>query len=65
MTLLAIDAMRELGIDIPTHRSKSVEEFCNQKSDFVETSKWKFSGMSATIWLPASDRSYRRADSCA
>jgi protein-tyrosine-phosphatase len=57
--------MRELGIDIPTHRSKPAEEFCNQKFDFVETSKWKFSGMSATIWLPASDRSYRRTDPCA
>jgi arsenate reductase len=34
---LAIAAMRELGIDIPSHRSKSVEEFLGQPFDYVIT----------------------------
>ncbi|HLI30798.1 MAG TPA: arsenate reductase ArsC [Terriglobia bacterium] len=33
----AIAAMREIGIDISTHRSKSVEEFANQEFDYVIT----------------------------
>ena len=33
----AIAAMRELGIDISGHRSKSVEEFSGQSFDFVLT----------------------------
>jgi arsenate reductase (thioredoxin) len=33
----AIAAMRELGIDISGHRSKSVDEFSNQKFDYVLT----------------------------
>lgn len=33
----AIEAMRELGIDISHHRSKSVDEFTNQKIDYVIT----------------------------
>jgi arsenate reductase (thioredoxin) len=33
----AITAMRELGIDISGHRSKSVEEFDGQKFDYVIT----------------------------
>jgi arsenate reductase (thioredoxin) len=34
---LAIEAMREIGIDISGHRSKSVEEFAGQRFDFVIT----------------------------
>ena len=33
----AISAMRELGIDISGHRSKSVEEFTGQHFDYVLT----------------------------
>lgn len=33
----AIEAMRELGIDISGHRSKSVDEFAGQEFDFVVT----------------------------
>jgi arsenate reductase len=33
----AIAAMRELGIDISSHRSKSVEEFTGQEFDYVLT----------------------------
>ncbi len=33
----AITVMRELGIDISGHRSKHVDEFVNQKFDFVIT----------------------------
>jgi len=34
---LAIEAMREVGIDISSHRSKSVDEFTNQSFDTVIT----------------------------
>ena len=34
---LAIEAMRELGIDISRHRSKSVDEFTDQEIDYVIT----------------------------
>jgi arsenate reductase len=33
----AIEAMREIGIDISSHRSKSVDEFTNQKFDYILT----------------------------
>ena len=33
----AIDAMREIGIDISSHRSKSVEEFTNESFDYIIT----------------------------
>ena len=33
----AIKAMQELGIDISTHRSKSVEEFRGKRFDYVVT----------------------------
>ena len=33
----AIEAMREIGIDISTHRSKSVDEFLGQEFDYVIT----------------------------
>jgi arsenate reductase (thioredoxin) len=33
----AIEAMKEIGIDISNHRSKSVDEFQNQKFDYVIT----------------------------
>ncbi len=33
----AIEVMREIGIDISGHRSKSVEEFAGQSFDFVVT----------------------------
>src|SRR5918911_163275 len=33
----AIEAMRELGIDISGHRSKSVDEFAGQEFDYVIT----------------------------
>jgi arsenate reductase len=33
----AIEAMRELGIDISNHRSKSLDEFINQSFDYVIT----------------------------
>src|ERR1700741_4328026 len=33
----AIEAMREIGIDISDHRSKSVEEFTGQPIDYVIT----------------------------
>jgi len=34
---LAIEAMKEVGIDISGHRSKSVEEFVSQRFDVVIT----------------------------
>jgi arsenate reductase len=34
---LAIEAMREIGIDISDHRSKSVDEFIGQEFDYVIT----------------------------
>ena len=34
---LAIEAMREIGIDINGHRSKSVDEFLGQEFDYVIT----------------------------
>jgi arsenate reductase len=34
---LAIAVMMELGIDISRHRSKSIDEFVNEKFDFVIT----------------------------
>ena len=33
----AIEAMREIGIEISHHRSKSVDEFTNQQIDYVIT----------------------------
>ena len=33
----AIEAMKEIGIDISTHRSKSVDEFAGQEFDYVIT----------------------------
>lgn len=33
----AIEAMREIGIDISEHRSKSVDEFARQEFDYVIT----------------------------
>jgi len=33
----AIEAMREIGIDISNHRSKSVDEFLGQSFDYVIT----------------------------
>lgn len=33
----AIEAMRELGMDISNHRSKSVDEFTNDEFDYVIT----------------------------
>ena len=33
----AIEAMREIGIDISDHRSKSVDEFADQEFDYVIT----------------------------
>lgn len=33
----AVEAMRELGIDISSHRSKSVDEFTNNEFDYVIT----------------------------
>lgn len=33
----AINAMKEIGIDISTHRSKSIDEFKNTSFDFVVT----------------------------
>ena len=33
----AIEAMREIGIDISGHRSKSVDEFASQQFDYVIT----------------------------
>jgi arsenate reductase len=33
----AIEAMREIGIDISGHRSKSVDEFAGQEFDYVIT----------------------------
>ena len=33
----AIEAMREIGIDISSHRSKSVDEFAEQKFDYIIT----------------------------
>ncbi len=35
--LEAIEAMREIGIDISAHRSKSVDEFAGQHFDYVIT----------------------------
>jgi len=34
---LAIAAMKEVGIDISRHRSKSIDEFADEKFDFVIT----------------------------
>jgi len=34
---LAIAAMREIGIDISHHRSKSIDEFANDRFDYVIT----------------------------
>jgi len=34
---LAVEAMKEIGIDISGHRSKSVEEFAGQRFDLVIT----------------------------
>jgi arsenate reductase (thioredoxin) len=34
---LAIEAMKEIGIDISGHRSKSVDEFLDEPMDFVIT----------------------------
>lgn len=34
---LAIDAMRELGIDISTHTSKTLDRFLPQQFDFIVT----------------------------
>jgi len=31
----AVEVMKEIGIDISTNRSKSIEEFCNMKFDYV------------------------------
>jgi len=33
----AIEVMREIGIDISSHRSKSVDEFANERFDYVIT----------------------------
>ena len=33
----AIEVMREIGIDISSHRSKSVDEFTNEQFDYVIT----------------------------
>ena len=33
----AIEAMKEIGIDISSHRSKSVDEFAGQRFDYVIT----------------------------
>lgn len=33
----AIEVMREIGIDVSSHRSKSVDEFTNQEFDYVIT----------------------------
>lgn len=33
----AIEAMSEIGIDISTHRSKSVDEFTDQQFDYIIT----------------------------
>jgi len=33
----AVEAMREIGVDISGHRSKSVDEFLGQKFDYVIT----------------------------
>ena len=33
----AVDAMKEIGIDISAHRSKSVDEFTDQEFDYVIT----------------------------
>lgn len=33
----AVEAMREIGIDISNHRSKSVDEFAGQQFDYVIT----------------------------
>jgi len=33
----AIEAMREIGVDISAHRSKSVDEFARQEFDYVVT----------------------------
>ena len=33
----AVEAMREIGVDISGHRSKSVEEFAGQEFDYVIT----------------------------
>ena len=33
----AIEAMREIGVDISSHRSKSVDEFVDQTFDYIIT----------------------------
>jgi arsenate reductase len=33
----AVEAMREIGVDIRSHRSKSVDEFAGQEFDYVIT----------------------------
>jgi arsenate reductase len=33
----AVEVMKEIGIDISTYRSKSIEEFRNKKFDIVVT----------------------------
>jgi len=33
----AIEAMREIGVDISSHRSKSVDEFVDQTFDYILT----------------------------
>src|SRR5688500_15575218 len=33
----AVEAMREVGVDISAHRSKSVDEFAGQEFDYVIT----------------------------
>ena len=37
VNLFAIKAMTEIGIDISTHRSKSIEDFYGKKFDYVVT----------------------------
>ncbi len=37
LSALAVDVMREIGVDIHGHRSKSVEEFAGQRFDYVVT----------------------------
>lgn len=33
----AVEAMREIGIDISNHRSKRIDEFLNRRFDYVIT----------------------------
>src|ERR1043165_3609315 len=48
----AITAMREIGIDISHHRSKSVDEFVGQEFDYV---KRYFTGYDFLLRLPRAD----------